>query len=53
MAGWDRYASSFISRRPRVTVSSTSPEEIDSTATIIKPIDSTAVGSRGTMPSSR
>jgi len=37
----------FISRRPRVTVSSTSPDDTDSTPMIISPVDSTAVGSRG------
>src|SRR5262245_17809104 len=36
--GWFRYASSFISRRPRVTVSSTRPDEIESTATIMRPV---------------
>src|SRR6516162_11369298 len=40
----------FISRRPRVTVSSIRPQASDKKARSMVPVDSTAVGKRGTSP---
>src|SRR6266446_6240863 len=40
----------LISRRPRVTVSKISPQVSDKKAKSIAPVDSTAVGRRGTRP---
>ena len=45
-----RYASRFVSRRPRATLSRISPHTSDSDASSMSPVASTAVGSRGTRP---
>ena len=45
-----RYASRFASRRPRATLSRISPHTSDSDASSMRPVASTAVGSRGTRP---